>query len=165
MPDRITVFCKSRSPVSRGEITGFIDDMCVFDEDPEYFPKEEATTQVWNVLEVRYDPEKRPVQIQYETRPDPSEHQTGSFENEMMTEVIAKEIEELTGLEGAEVIISHLKETYQFFMIEFGWTATEECHEMTEVLASYLANTYDGIIQDGTGYYNSSFDYLLKYPE
>jgi hypothetical protein len=194
MPDRIIVFCTSRTLVSQAELIEFIDDMCFFDETPKFnVSKEEAETTDWRFLEVRYDPELRPVLIHYENHsrrdrgepqfiskeqeeqllstgfpenhPDLVRYRAGSFENETMIGVIAEEVEELASLEGAEAIISHLNQTYQFFMMEFGWTATEECHEMTEALASYLAKTYDGIIMDGTGYYNSSFDYLLKYPE
>jgi len=157
MPATMEIFCRSDQSMTRQTIIEFIRDGVYFDDPPHFTPpagSEAAASASWSFLEIRYQPDKRPVQI--------SHYSDGQEYTESIQEAVDRLRAGGLAVE-CQGLRAHLQASRQMFVVEVGFLEVPaECWEMVDGVEAFMATTLDGIISAPEGFYNQQLQLICK---
>ncbi|PTL79703.1 hypothetical protein [Vitiosangium sp. GDMCC 1.1324] len=158
MPLFLRVLCRSREPVTLGELTTFIRNGWFFDEPVRFesaLDEARRTDLDWRSVEIHYQQGRRPVLVEH------------LFEEARVAEEVAEALEALqrAGLASSHAaLVQRIQESRQLFLFEVDPVgAPEECWMMLDATEAFLARTRDGVVfVDEEGFYDAALQPICK---
>lgn len=159
MGTNIQVICRSANPLTRNQITAWLDEVAILDRPPAFDPPlgdPAGDIPDWDYLEIVYRPKKRPILIHRY-----AEH---GRVGEMAGEVVERM--EIEGLDDDHPeLVERLKAARQVFFFEMGSSLPTDIWEMVDLAEAFIAEQLDGLVAADEGIYDHELQPLVKYGE